>query len=126
MINLNNILDNLKEKINKLKIELLNVKNNLDKISNIPTLIVILETDLTKLDLDTFKKSFSLLESNIDDDIRILKSFKEIYQFLKDPEIENIGIKKGLNKKPFYSATINEVAIPLVLCFKEPLIGSLI
>ena len=70
MINLNNILDNLKEKINKLKIELLNVKNNLDKISNIPTLIVILETDLTKLDLDTFKKSFSLLESNIDDDIR--------------------------------------------------------
>lgn len=94
MINLNNILDNLKEKINKLKIELLNVKNNLDKISNIPTLIVILETDLTKLDLDTFKKSFSLLESNIDDDIRILKSFKEIYQFLKDPEIENMGIKK--------------------------------
>ena len=94
MINLNNILDNLKEKINKLKIELLNVKNNLDKISNIPTLIVILETDLTKLDLDTFKKSFSLLENNIDEDIKNLKSFKEIYQFLKDPEIENIGIKK--------------------------------
>ena len=94
MINLNNILDNLKDKINKLKIELLNTRNDLDKINNIPTLIVILENDLTKLDFDDFKKCFSLLENNIDDDIDKLKKFKNIYEFLKDSEIENTGIKR--------------------------------
>ncbi len=94
MIDLNNILDNLKDKLNELKLKLLNVKNSLDKISNIPTSIVILETDLTKLDFNSL--NLDLIEDPLEanSDLINLKYLQDVYHFLIDPDIENDGVKK--------------------------------
>ena len=94
MIDLNNILDNLKDKLNELKLKLLNVKNSLDKISNIPTSIVILETDLTKLDFNSL--NLDLIEDPLEanSDLINLKYLQDVYHFLNQYKFENLQVLK--------------------------------
>ena len=95
MINLNNYINQIKKMLEE-KVNLLKLKNELNKIKEITTFLIKLETDSTNLDSQTIEDNLLLLESKeeVEDDLKFIISLKEIHSFLKNSQIENTGIKQ--------------------------------
>lgn len=97
-MNIDNFIRQIKTKLDKLKIDLLKEKNELGKLSS---KLIEFDNNLANLNLDNIQEILILLESEeeVIEDIKFLNSYKLFISFLKNPQIENNGIKKTLLDK---------------------------
>lgn len=94
-MNIDNFIRQIKTKLDKAKIDLLKEKNELSKLSS---KLVEFDNNLANLNLDNIQEILILLESTeeVIKDIQFLNSYKVLISFLKNPQIENEGVKKNL------------------------------
>ena len=94
-MNIDNFIRQIKTKLDKAKIDLLKEKNELGKLSS---KLIEFDNNLANLNLDNIQEILILLESTeeVIKDIQFLNSYKVLISFLKNPQIENEGVKKNL------------------------------
>ena len=94
-MNIDNFIRQIKTKLDKAKIDLLKEKNELSKLSS---KLIEFDNNLANLNLDNIQEILILLESKeeVIKDIQFLNSYKVLISFLKNPQIENDGVKKNL------------------------------
>ena len=83
-----------KIQIENINVEMLNISNNLEKLS---LALKEIEKDITKANVHQLREMLNEFEYDFisEDDLLEIASIKKIVKFLYDPQLPNVGIKKA-------------------------------
>ena len=92
---INSQINRINNQIEKYRLEDTKYQQNIKELSSI---IKIIETDVTKIDIDKLQEKLSLFETpnEVEYDLNKLKEAISLYKFLIDPRIPNQGVKQDI------------------------------